>query len=133
MDEGRPIPLLAAVVLLGLIGVGGLLAAPVVAAGATVAEQLDDHLGAIGGAILLAGAVAAVVVGVLGVMGAVGLWRRQAWGWLAAVAATGLVIAGTLLAIASGAQETALTLGLALGIAGALATWLPATRAACDR
>lgn len=132
MDEGRPIPLLAAVVLVGLIGIGGLLAAPVVAAEATVVEQLDDHLGAIGGAILLAGAVAALVVGGLGVLGAVGLWRRRTWGWLAAVAATGLVVAGTLLAMVSGAQETALALGLALGLAGASATWLPATRAACD-
>lgn len=132
MDEGRPIPLLAAVVLLGLIGVGGLLAAPVVAAQASVAEQLDDHLGAIGGAILLAGAGASVVVGVLGVVGAVGLWRRRTWGWVAAVASSALVVAATLLAIASGAQETTLTLGLLLGVAGAVATWLPATRTACD-
>jgi hypothetical protein len=43
------------------------------------------------------------------------------------------VVAGTVLAIVSGARETALALGLALGLAGALATWLPATRAACDR
>jgi hypothetical protein len=133
MDEGRPIPLLAAVVLLALIGVGGLAAAPVVAAEASVVERFDDHLGAIGGAILLAGAAAAVVVGVLGVTGAVGLWRRRTWGWISAVAASGLVVVGTLLAIASGAQETALTLGLMLGIAGALATWMPATRIACDR
>lgn len=133
MDEGRPISLLAAVVLVGLIGIGGLLAAPVVVAEATVVEQLDDHLGAIGGAILMAGAIAAVVVGGLGVLGAVGLWRRRTWGWLAAVTTTALVVAGTVLAIVSGARETALALGLALGLAGALATLLPATRAACDR
>ncbi len=132
MDEGRPISLLVAVVALALIGAGLVMAAPFVAAQASMAEQLDDHLGAIGGAILFAGAAAAVVVGTLGIAAAIGLWLRRGWGWVAAVGATALVVIGTLLAMASGGTETALVMGLALGLAGAFATWLPATRAACD-
>lgn len=132
MDEGRPISLLVAVVAVALIGAGCVMAAPFVAAQASTAEQLDDHLGAIGGAILFAGAAAAVVVGTLGIAAAIGLWLRRGWGWLAAVAATSLVVVGTLLAMASGGTETPLVMGLALGLTGAVATWLPATRAACD-
>ncbi len=132
MDEGRPISLLVAVVTMALIGVGCVMAAPFVAAEASRAEQLDDQLGAIGGAILFAGAAAAVVVGTLGIAAAIGLWLRRGWGWVAAVAASGLVVIGTLVAMASGGTETPLAMGLALGLAAAVATWIPATRAACD-
>jgi uncharacterized membrane protein (DUF2068 family) len=80
---------------------------------------------------MVAGAAAAAVVGVLGLAAAMGLWTRRGWGWMAAIVATALVVAGTLVALATGARESMLILGLVLGLVGALATWLPSTRRAC--
>jgi len=127
----RPIPLLVAVVLLGLLGMSGLLAAPLLLSQAVAAEQLDDHLGAIGGAVLGVAGLTAGVTGALALLGAIGVWRRSAAGWTGGALATGVVTLGLLAALALSRSETALLLGVVLSGAGAIAVWWPDTRRAC--
>ena len=131
MDEGRPIPLLVAVVVVGLLGVGGLTAAPLLLAQAASAQQLDDHLGAIGGAMLFIAGVATLALGSAGTLGAVGIWKRRSWGWLVGALASAVVLLGTVVAMSFADAATPLVLGAVLGGAGAIAVWWPATRRAC--
>ena len=131
MDEARPISLLVAVVAVGLLGLGGVVAAPLVLAQAAGAEELDDHLGAIGGAFLAVTGVGLAAVGLVGLIGSAGLWRRRAWGWVAGVLTTGLVVLGALLAITLSESGMELVIGMTLGVSGAIAAWWPATRRAC--
>ena len=131
MDEGRPIPLLVAVVNVGLLGLGGLIAAPLLLAQAASAEQLDDHLGAIGSAMLLLAGTATGAMGGAGIAGAGGIWRRRPWGRAAGALTTAVVALGTLVAMAVSEAGTPLVLGAALSVAGTVAVWWPTTRRGC--
>lgn len=131
MPESRPIPLLVAVVAVGLLGLAGLMAAPFVFAQAASAEALDDHLGAIGGAFLAVAGLAVAIVGLLGAVGAIGLWRGSPWGWIAGALATALAIVGAFAAMAAAETGTALVFAAVLGLTGSLAVWWPGTRRAC--
>lgn len=125
--------LIVAVVILALLGLASLVAALFVMAEASGAEQADDHLGAIGGALLLGAGGVLAVIGLVGIVAAVGLWRRQAWGWLAGVLTTGIVMVGTLAVISVSASEPGLVVGGLLGAAGLSACCWPGTRRACTR
>jgi hypothetical protein len=125
------VSLLVAVVMLALLGLGGLAAVPFALAEATRAQQLDDHLGAMGEGVLLVVGGALAAVGLVAHAGAVGMWRCRAWGWLAGVLATGLILVGTLAAIGVSASEPGLAVGGLLAAAGLLACAWPGTRRAC--
>lgn len=131
MATVRPVPLLVAVVSLGILGGGGLAGAAALVLAASEAEALDDHLGAIGGGVLLPVAGVALLVGLAALAAAAAVWARRSWGWLLGALVTGVIVAGTLVVVLTGGGEPPLVAGLALGAVGAAGLWWPATRAAC--
>jgi hypothetical protein len=131
MPASRSLPLLVAVVLLGLLGLAGLLVAPLLLVEAAAADGTNDSLGDIASAALSLIALASGLVGALSVVSAVGIWRARAWGWAIGAIVTALVLVGTLVGWASAGPDPALVTGAATSATALAGVWAPSTRRAC--
>jgi len=116
---------------LSLLGMGAIGGAVLLGIASSTAEQADDHLGAIGGGMLLLGSGGVVVVGAGCLLAAAGVWVRQTWGWLVGVTVSAVLVAGTAGVLLSGSGESPLGVGLVVSAIAAGALWWPDTRRAC--
>jgi hypothetical protein len=125
----RPIALVAAVVLMAIIGVGvtfvGLLMLAVAAGAVALLSPAGGVLGFVG----LLG-VGSLVAGLIVFIVAGGLWIGRAWGWVASLAVAAVSVIGAIVAISTAGAQVPLQLGLVL-CAGTVALLLaPSTREA---
>ena len=118
----RPAPLLLAVVVLALEGVGGLAWAAVLAALIATFGDADP--------ITASTAVASVVFGAGALGAAVGAWGRRTWSWPVGAVLQALVMLGVIVAGLSGVLHPALLAAVVLGGLGMVALFHPETRRA---
>jgi hypothetical protein len=117
----RPLPLLLAIVVLAVEGVGAIAFAVLIATvkGAVIGEVVwyVDLL-----------AATAVAFGAPALVAMVGAWARRSWSWLVGVIVQSILLLGVAAAIVSGGWHPALVIAVALAGAGLAGLLAPVTR-----
>ncbi len=119
----RPLPLLLAVVVLAIEGVGAIAFAVLLATvkGAVIGEVVWYVN-------LLAGT--AVAFSVPALVATVGAWARRSWSWLVGVVVESIMLLGVAAALVSGGWHPAFLVAVALAGAGLAGLLAPVTRRA---